>query len=242
METHIRVDRRFAILDEHVLDADVSDRAIRLYAVLMRYADKDTHKAFPSRKTLATRLRCSPASVDRASAELVEAGLMSKQQRHNNSLIYTLVTSSPVTTPIITGDETLSSPVTTPIITGDDLTRTIELEPKNDSLKRKKIASPNQFSLDEEFRREVVAKFPTLNIDTELESFRDYHISKDSKFKDWNAAFRTWCRNAVKWQSPAQARAQAPARGPGKREWVRLEHERGDHWACRPGEFEGGCK
>lgn len=130
MDTHIRVDRRFAIIDEWVLNLDISDRALRLYAILMRYADKDTQKAFPSRKTLAERLKCSLASVDRASMELVKAGAMSKEQRYNNSLVYTLHTSSPVETPIITGDDTLSSPVTTAIITGDDLTRTTKREPK----------------------------------------------------------------------------------------------------------------
>jgi hypothetical protein len=57
MDTRIRVDRRFAIIDEWVLDLDISDRALRLYACLLRYADKDTHKAFPSRKTLSERLR-----------------------------------------------------------------------------------------------------------------------------------------------------------------------------------------
>lgn len=130
MKQGIRIDRRFAIIDEWVLDLNISDRAIRLYAVLARYADKDTHKAFPSRKTLAQRLRCSPASVDRASAELVEAGLLVKEYRYNNSIVYTVITSSPVQTPIITDDETLSSPVHRPIITGDDLTRTTKREPK----------------------------------------------------------------------------------------------------------------
>jgi len=28
--------------------------------------------------------------------------------------------------------------------------------------------------------------------------------------------------------------------GPGRRDWVRLEHENGEHYECKPGEF--GCK
>jgi hypothetical protein len=90
MEQSIRLERRFAIIDEWLLDLDISDRAVRLYAVLARYADSETHKAYPSRDTLAERLRCSTKSVDRAAQELVESGAMTKQHRHNSSIVYTL--------------------------------------------------------------------------------------------------------------------------------------------------------
>ena len=36
-----------------------------------------------------------------------------------------------------------------------------------------------------------------------LEAFRDYHIAKGSRFIDWDAAFRTWIRNASKFGSNA---------------------------------------
>jgi hypothetical protein len=29
-----------------------------------------------------------------------------------------------------------------------------------------------------------------------------------------------------------------PAESPGQREWVRASHDRGEHWECRPGEFD----
>jgi len=90
MEQTIRLERRFAMIDEWLLDLDISDRAVRLYAVLSRYADNDTHKAYPSRDTLAKRLRCSTKSVDRAAQELVDFGVMTKQQGNNSSIIYTL--------------------------------------------------------------------------------------------------------------------------------------------------------
>lgn len=76
----ITSDVRFAITPEWVLDADVSDRAVRLYAVLNRYANvKDT--ASPSRKTLADRLRCSPDSIDRALVELDALGAIDRTPR-----------------------------------------------------------------------------------------------------------------------------------------------------------------
>lgn len=198
MTQHIRIDRRFAIIDEWVLDLDISDRAIRLYAVLARYADKDTHKAFPSRKTLAARLKCSPASVDRASIELVDAGLLQKEHRFNNSIVYTLVTSSPVQTPIIMGDDTLSSPVMRPIITADDLTRTTQLEPKeleppkeNETPKRE-TRLPQNWQPSQRLMDMFTTKWPNLDPDYEVEQFINYWHSVTKRKADWDLTFQVW--------------------------------------------------
>lgn len=71
----------FAIIPEWLLDADVSDRAIRLYAILARYADHNG-EAFPSRKKLAERLKCSVDSVDRAKEELIRVKALIVEARH----------------------------------------------------------------------------------------------------------------------------------------------------------------
>ena len=71
---------RFAVVPEWVLDAEVSDRAVRLYGVLARYADAHG-RAWPGRKTLATRLRCSTDSIDRALEQLVAIGAVTKRGR-----------------------------------------------------------------------------------------------------------------------------------------------------------------
>lgn len=65
----------FARLPECLLDAPVSDRAVRLYALLDRYAGQNG-EAWPRRSTLAERLRTSLRSVDRALDELVDAGAL----------------------------------------------------------------------------------------------------------------------------------------------------------------------
>ena len=133
MEQSIRLERRFAIIDEWLLDLEISDRAVRLYAVLARYADSETHKAYPSRDTLAKRLRCSTKSVDRAAQELVDSGAMTKQHRHNSSIVYTLQ--------VVQGgghhSPGGSTRVSRGVDTGVELTRTtepepFELEPLND--------------------------------------------------------------------------------------------------------------
>ena len=60
------LEERFSIVPEWVLDADISDAAVRLYAVLLRYGQSSGQR-MPSRRTLADRLRKkSVDSVDRA--------------------------------------------------------------------------------------------------------------------------------------------------------------------------------
>lgn len=71
----------FSLIPEWVLDLDVSDRAVRLYALLCRYADDGTGEGWPSRTTLAKRLRCSVDSLDRAKVELVTAQALEVEHR-----------------------------------------------------------------------------------------------------------------------------------------------------------------
>lgn len=240
MIQQIQIDRRFAIIDEWILDLDISDRAIRLYAVLARYADKDTHKAFPSRKTLAKRLRCSPASVDRASQELVEAGLLAKEHRYNNSIIYTVITSSPVQTPIITRDETLSAPVMRPIVTSDDLTRTTKQEPKELDIEFEKFWNVYPKKADKALARRSFEKaLKRVELDALIAAAEKY---RDDPRRD--PAFTknpsTWL-NADAWlNEPIGEKLRPAAEGPGKRAWVRKLHDEGEHFACEKGEF--GCK
>ena len=202
METKIRSDRRFAIIDEWVLDLDISDRGIRLYAVLNRYADKDTNKAFPSRQTLADRLRCSPKSVDRALDELIQFGLLKKQQRHNSSLIFTLVT--PVSRGVDSGDQGGWTPVTRGVDTGDDLTRTTKREPKNDN-HLTKPTNADEYEPSEELLEKLAIDFPGVRLDSQLEKFRDHHMAAGSTFKIWDRAFRKWVRQASEWSPEARA-------------------------------------
>jgi hypothetical protein len=41
-----------------------------------------------------------------------------------------------------------------------------------------------------------------LDLVAERAQFEDHHRAKGSTMKDWDAAFRTWLRNAAKWSTP----------------------------------------
>ena len=72
--------QRFAIVPEWVLDLDVSDAALRLYALLLRYGGTSGSR-MPSRRLLAERMRRSVDSVDRAMRDLETAGLVRVERR-----------------------------------------------------------------------------------------------------------------------------------------------------------------
>jgi hypothetical protein len=97
--TEIRSTEYFAIVPEWVLLADISANAVRLYALLNRYANS-SGRAWPSRRTLAEALRISASTVDRAKDELVSIAALTVETRTTaagdyTSNLYILATSSP---------------------------------------------------------------------------------------------------------------------------------------------------
>jgi hypothetical protein len=68
-------DGPFAPIPEWILYAEISALAVRVYGVLRRHADDRTRLAFPSRRTLADRVRASDVkTVDRPLIELAGIG------------------------------------------------------------------------------------------------------------------------------------------------------------------------
>ena len=59
--------------------------------------------------------------------------------------------------------------------------------------------------------------FSQMDIDHEADRFRNYHLSKQSRFRDWNAAWRTWLANARKFESNNRmaGKARSPRYGSG---------------------------
>jgi len=75
------LEQRFAIVPEWVIDAQLSDCAFRLYAVLLRYGQSSGQR-MPGRALLARRLhKTSTDTVDRALKELVAVGAVVVERR-----------------------------------------------------------------------------------------------------------------------------------------------------------------
>lgn len=77
----VRRGYRYAQLPEWIIyHPDLSDRAVRLFAALDRAAGSDD-SCYPSRADLAAKLSCSVDTIDRAKAELVDAGALEVEHR-----------------------------------------------------------------------------------------------------------------------------------------------------------------
>jgi len=113
MAEHTSSGQYFSIIPHWVIFSGVSSGAIHLYAVIAKYADYDTHEAFPSRKTLAKGIGKSPDTVDRHIKELEAIGALNVTKRKlpgtqgNQTNIYELVYEQPfeVAAPVRPGNE-----------------------------------------------------------------------------------------------------------------------------------------
>lgn len=92
------------IPEDLVTDPDLTDRAIRLYALLWVYSSKKGRDAFPGRQTLADDLGVSKSTVDRGIGELVRRGAITVDERwdgeRQTSNVYTIIAPLPPRTPI----------------------------------------------------------------------------------------------------------------------------------------------
>jgi len=225
----ITTDVRFSIVPEAILDADISDRAVRIYGLLARYADSETGKCFPSRETLAKRARCHVRSVGRAIEELVSIGAIERFQRKDDSgwksnlyVVKRVVTGAPggrAPTPEGRAQVPEGSDTTVP------LTRTNELEPKNENhLTRSTPKNADDYEPSKDLLEKLAIDFPGVRLDIQLEKFKDHHMANGSNFKLWDRAFRKWVRQASEWSPEARA-ARVQAEEEAK--WKKLMEQKG---------------
>jgi len=101
------------------------------------------------------------------------------------------------------------TPTPTPVIT-----------PSDEGVSRKRSATPSTKPnratvLPENFvpneTAESIARETGVDLQREFASFCDHHTAKASTFSDWQAAFRTWLRNASKFHQSRPAQRSVPA-------------------------------
>lgn len=78
--------------------------------------------------------------------------------------------------------------------------------PPSTKSERRKCRLPADWVPRDEERRSAVAR--GLDCDAEAIAFRDWHDSKGEPHLDWDAAFRTWLRNAVKFGRASKTKNQ----------------------------------
>ena len=257
MNSTINTDIRFSIIPEWVLYSDISDRALRVYAVLARYADNDTLQAFPGRSLIAERVGCSVKSVDRALDELIGLGAIEKKHRVKDgvyqSSLFTVIrvgvgtgVTPGVGTRVTLGGDTGDARVGTRVT---NITRTNELEPINYINEFDEFWNVYPKRADRRLAfKSFVKALKRADLETIVSGAERYRDDPNRK-PEFTKNPSTWL-NADAWENEALVAPASvnewgrplapPAEGPVRRAWVKALHNTGEHYECKPGEF--GCK
>lgn len=78
---------------------------------------------------------------------------------------------------------------------------------------RRPCALPADFSLTEARRAKALAKAPGCDVELWFDHFRNHHQARGSVFKDWDAAWRTWICQGVRFGYPRKQEAPGAANG-----------------------------
>lgn len=136
LDESVTSDIKFAQIPHWVLELPLSDKAIRLYAILSKYADNADGTSYPGRGTLAKLMRCHRTSVDRAVQELIDSQCITKQVRYKEgrftSSLYTVRRIPPNSS--IGGSRTHATTPSSADATTSSHPCDIELEPVNETI------------------------------------------------------------------------------------------------------------
>jgi hypothetical protein len=195
---------RLGYVPEWVLD-EASDRAIHLYVRLTRYANRDG-QGWPSRTTLAEKMRCSVDTIDRTVKELERVGALvverrmdpDNPKRHLSSLYTLLVDKEGSRIGETGGSRKAAARVAAPL-------RPKEKPEKKATTSRRKPETPVPvpFVPTPEMQAWVRENGLEVNVAHETAQFIDHALTHDRRARDWPAAWRTWMRKAEQFRLKA---------------------------------------
>jgi len=77
----------------------------------------------------------------------------------------------------------------------------------------RKTAIPEDWTPNEKCLTYAREHYPSMPIGIEVEKFRDYHLAKGGKYSNWDAAWRSWCRNGNEYANGAWAQQSTLTQG-----------------------------
>lgn len=151
-------------------------------------------------RTLANRAKEGIDAIRSAVNELEEFGYLKRYQTREGTAFGEVIwetcdPSFPVDSPSSgfpsTGNPSSENPIT-----------------KNNIIKNtkkplaKSTTLPQEFSLSESMLTWALEKNPNVDAPMEFEKFKNWHTAKGSTMKNWEAAWRTWILNSLKYAKP----------------------------------------
>ena len=175
----------------HALETDLKSSLKLVLVVMAEMADLDSGECWPTYETIgrrsSTRRRQAMVNVNK----LIELGYIAKAGKkpcQNGEVNVYRMTFGGV-------QSTARVQPTAPHGVQPTAPRTIN---KPSDINKGAKRCPEDFQPSAEQIAKLSAKHPTLNLSEELDAMKD-HEFKTAR-KDWAACFRTWCRNAEKYQ------------------------------------------
>lgn len=188
--------------------------------VLLKLADNssDQGECWPSIQYIADQCEISKRSVINHIDELCNAGMLKKVSRKgpkgNSTNVYVLTLPSAGDAPGVVQEMHVGSAGDAPPPSaGDAPGISHSFEPVKEPLDSKKKSSslPEGFSPAPSHHK--MAEEYGISLQEEFDKFIDHHLSKGSKFIDWNRALNTWLRNARGFQKsrPSNQYSKSPS-------------------------------
>lgn len=173
--------------------------------VLLAIADNandDGTDAWPSEATLADKTRVSTRTVRRCIRTLEADGAVVVEQ-HKGGFPDTRPDRRPNRyTIVMTGGQSVRADMERADIQGTN-GRTSEVE-RADTRVRLTVLEPSKDPSLVAINR-AKERYPQLDVDREVEQFRNHHLAKGSKMARWDSAFATWMGNAANWATGRRA-------------------------------------
>jgi len=173
--------------------------------VLIMLADRasdDDLSCFPSIKKLAIDTDLTERTVINCIQKLEELGLITVEREHRKVNRYLLQMSR---VKEIHPQGEIDSPNRV-----KEIHTNLSVEPIKESIRRSTSISEGT-EISEKQLAYAQEQMQDSEIHEEFQRFKDYHLSKGSLFKDWNAAWRTWLNNSKRW---APKKKEEPYRMP----------------------------
>ncbi|HGG6664250.1 TPA: helix-turn-helix domain-containing protein [Salmonella enterica subsp. diarizonae serovar 61:i:z] len=162
--------------------------------VLIKLADNanDEGECWPSYQHIADQCEVSRSTVKSHIRALEDMGLLKREFRRkgelNQSNVFYLTLDNAQQIPPGSGGA------------GADPRTYHSFEPVKEPLERKKKPSSMPEGFSPSSSHQKMAEEFGVSLQDEFDKFTDHHLSKGSKFIDWNRALNTWLRNAKGFQ------------------------------------------
>lgn len=194
-----------------VFDLELPPTPKLVLLVLADHAD-DQGFCFPSTMTIARRASVSERTLSRVLAKLEDSGYIARSRRHlangNRTSDGYLLTPDQATDWQLDQPPSVHDQTPTVAATGEP-----SVEPSVTTAARgpRQTQLPGDLAWNNGHALKAMARH--VDVEVEFAKFVDYHLSRASKFADWDRAFHTWLNNA-RPEPGAGSQRQRPGSAP----------------------------